>query len=449
MGHSKRLPFRLGASFVLVVLPLAAEGQEQATSAPKEPENNARYATEQPESSGLAVGLHSAASYDDNILGDNAHRVRDYVFEEGGLLSLWTNKPGWRLGLDYRPNALFYRTASNFNQVDQRLDLGSEFHLARHLLLELKDSLDYATGVLEPRPNGDVSLPVGGPSSLNATLFTPFARQFGNDASGEMAYDLSRRSSFHVSGGHAFRRFKNIDNVNPNASASLFNTESNAGGASYGYRVSRHFTTGLEYQFRDYRFSQSSHDRTHGGFLKVLWDAGPLVTLSLFGGAEYSDSQGQFQVPSTNPLQPGTVAVTQRTMRWLPGGGGSVTFRSDQTVLRLTAQHLVADGGGLLPAVTSSYEGAEIRRRMAGRWDVALTASNARSVGLQGPNGKGRVNTQAAGLAIEYPLAPVLSLHAGYNYFRQRTNQFVPLALNADRNRFTLGVFYRTHDHKF
>ena len=126
-----------------------------------------------------------------------------------------------------------------------------------------------------------------------------------------------------------------------------------------------------------------------------------------------------------------------------------MTFRSNQTVLRLTAQQLVADGGGLLPTVTNSYEGAEIRRRMVGRLDIALTASNARSVALQGLTGKGAVDTQSGGLAFEYPLAPVLSVHAGYNYFRQRTNQFVPLALDADRNRFTLGIFYRTHDYRF
>ena len=126
-----------------------------------------------------------------------------------------------------------------------------------------------------------------------------------------------------------------------------------------------------------------------------------------------------------------------------------MTFRSNETVFRLTGQRLVADGGGLLPAVMNSYEGAEIRQRFAGRWDVALTASNARSVALQGPTGKGAVDSQVAGIAIERPIVQTLSLHVGYDYLRQRTNQFVPFAFNADRNRFTLGLFYRTRDHVF
>jgi hypothetical protein len=123
-----------------------------------------------------------------------------------------------------------------------------------------------------------------------------------------------------------------------------------------------------------------------------------------------------------------------------------VTFRSNQTLFRLTGQRLVSDGGGLLAAVTNSYEGAEVRRRIGGRWDGVLTVSNARSVALQGPSGKGAVDTQAAGIAIERPIVQTLSLHVGYNYFRQRTNQFVPFAFNADRNRFTIGLFYRTRD---
>lgn len=448
MECSKRSLLRLGASLTLIGVPLAVQGQERP-AAPKEPENNSRYVGEQPEGSGFAVELHSASTWDDNILGNNALRIRDHVFDDGGLFSLWTNRPAWRLRLEYRPNALLYRTASNFNQVDQRLSFNNEFHLARHLLFRLKDSLDYATGVMEPQTNGDISLPIGAPSNLNATLFTPFARQLGNDASGGLEYDVSYRSSLSLSGDHGFRRFSNVSNSNVTFATNLFNTQSDSGGASYSYRMTRHFTAGLEYKFQDFRFSQAFQTRIHGGFLKVLWDVSPHVTLSAFGGPEYLDSQGQFVAPSTNPAQPGSVATAQRGMQWNLGGGGAVTFRSNQTVFRLSAQQMVGDGGGLLAGATNSYESAEIRRRMTGRLDVALTASNARTVALLGPTGKGKVDTQAGGVSIEYPLAPVLNLHLGYDYMRQRTNQFVPFAVDVDRNRVTLGLFYRTHDYAF
>lgn len=444
MDYSKKSIFRIVVFLTLTGAPLSVLGQE--STPPKEPEKDSRYVTEEPESNGFRVEMHSAASYDDNILGDNAHRIRDYVFEEGGAISLWARKPSWKFGLDYRPNALIYKDDSNFNQLDQRLSFDNEFHAAKHLLFKLNDSLDYATGVLEPQTNGNLSLPGGGTSGLNNTVITPFARQFGNEASGEMEYDMSLRSSFDFSGGHGFRRFKDIGNPNPSFATSLFNTQVDTGSGSYNYRMTRHLTTGLEYRFEDFHFGPLSHTQTQGGYLKMLWEASPFLTFSIYGGAEYTDSLGQFQAPSTNPLQPGTTTTTLTTRHWSPGGSGSVTFRSNQTVFRLTGQRLVADGGGLLPAVTNSYEGAEIRQRMAGKWDLILTASNARSVALQGPTGKGAVNTQEAGMAIEYPIARNLSIHTGYNYLRQRTNQFVPSAFNADRDRYTLGIFYRTRD---
>ncbi len=379
MEYSRGFLLRLAASFTLMSAPLAA--QEQERPAPKEPESNSAYITQEPEASGFAVELHSAANWDDNILGNNAHRVRDYVFEEGALFSVWTKGPGWKLGLDYRPNGLFYRTASNFNQLDQRLNFDNEFHAGRHLLFRLKDSLDYATGVLEPQANGELSLPSGGLSNLNATLFTPFARQFANEASGEVEYDLSYRSSFNFSGGHGFRRFTGIGNANTSPAPNLFGTQSDLGGGTYSYRVTKHFTAGLEYQYQNLSFSQSFHDITHGAFLRVLWDANPYTTLSFFGGGQYSDSEGQ--------------------------------------------------------------------RRMGGKWDIVITGSNARSLALQGPNGKGAFDTQAAGAALEHPLVQTLSLHLGYNYLRQRANQSVPFAVDMDRNRFTLGLFLRSHDYRF
>jgi len=141
MGHSKRTFFRLGTLLALVSASATTQAQQQPPPAPKEPESNSRYVTEQPEDSGLDIGLHTASSYDDNILGDSAHHIRDFVFEEGAVISLWTSKPSWKLGLEYRPNALLYHTASNFNQVDQRLDFNNESHLCRHLLVRLRDSL--------------------------------------------------------------------------------------------------------------------------------------------------------------------------------------------------------------------------------------------------------------------------------------------------------------------
>lgn len=414
--------------------------------APKQPQDDLRYATEQPANRGFAVEVHTTSSWDDNILGNNAHRASDYVFQEGGILDFWEKQPGWSIDLKYRPNALLYRTYNGLNQLDHRLDFANDFHLASHVIFRLKDSLDLTTGVFEPQANQDLALPVGGPTNLNSTVLAPLARQFANEASGEAEYEVSRRGTIRISGGHGFRRFTNVGTVSTNVAAHLFSTQSDVGSLSYDYRLTRHFTGGLIYEFENYRFGQALHDKTESGFLRVLWEMRPHITLSLFGGPQYSDSNGLFSTPSTNPLQPGSVLTSLRSRAWGPAGGGSITLRSNQTVFRLTAQQQVSDGGGLLAAVTSSFEAAEIRRRLALNWDVALTMSNARAVALEGPLGKGTLDSQAAGLTLEHPFSRTLNLHLEYDYLRQRANSLVPFPINLDRNRFTLGLLYRPHE---
>ena len=92
----------LAASFLLSGVPLGAQAQEAPP--PKEPKADSRYASEQAAGNGFAVELHSEATWDDNIFANNARRQRDYVFQEGGLFSIWSRRPSWGVGLEYRPN---------------------------------------------------------------------------------------------------------------------------------------------------------------------------------------------------------------------------------------------------------------------------------------------------------------------------------------------------------
>jgi hypothetical protein len=115
-------------------------------------------------------------------------------------------------------------------------------------------------------------------------------------------------------------------------------------------------------------------------------------------------------------------------------------------VLRLTAQRLITDGGGLFTTVVSAYEGAELRHRLGYNSDLVLVASNARSAVLQGFSGRGAVNTQSAGVSVEHSVFENLSVHFEYHVFRQRVNQYVPFA-DVDDGRYTLGIFYRIGRH--
>jgi hypothetical protein len=96
----------------------------------------------------------------------------------------------------------------------------------------------------------------------------------------------------------------------------------------------------------------------------------------------------------------------------------------------------------------NSYEGAELRHRLASSWDLVLIASNARSIALQGLLGRGAVGTQSAEMALEHSLFENLSVHFEYDFLRQRVNQYVPLAADLDDDRYTVGILYRIGSHK-
>jgi hypothetical protein len=300
---------------------------------------------------------------------------------------------------------------------------------------------------LESASNEHFSLPTGPPpGTLNSTLITPLIRELINQSELDVIYDISRRSLFEVSGNYAFLEFPG--GATSTAGLGLFNTQSGTGGFGYQYRLTRHFTLGSRYLFQNFHYDVAGRDDTHSMFLTALWQMGPYALVSIFGGPSFSRTGGPLTILSGNAGASENILSTGTVGKWGPGAGASLTLRSDQTVLRLTVQRLVADGGGLLTTVVNGYEGAELRRRLAYGWDLLLMASNARSVALQGFLGRGALDTQSAEVALERSLFGNLNMHFEYDFVRQRTNQYVPFAADVDDNRYTVGVLYRIGNHK-
>jgi hypothetical protein len=380
--------------------------------------------------------------HDNNIFSNDAHRQSDNVFQEGALLNVWKTKPLWSVGLQYQPTILLYQTATAFNALDQGLKLDGNYRVLPHLQFRWSESIHYTTGALESAPNEYVSLPNGPPPSLNSTLITPLIRELANQSGLELVYNSSSRSFFEVSGSYAFLDFPG----GASSTAGLFNTQSSTGGFGYQYRLTRHFTLGFRYLFQRFHYDVGSRDDTHNAFVTALWQTGPHMVVSLFAGPSFSMTGVPLTILSGQARTPGAIPSGTTARMLSPGAGVSLTLRSDQMVLRLTAQRLITDGGGLFTTVVSAYEGAELRHRLGYNSDLVLVASNARSAVLQGFSGRGAVNTQSAGVSVEHSVFENLSVHFEYHVFRQRVNQYVPFA-DVDDGRYTLGIFYRIGRH--
>lgn len=439
----------IGCSFATLPFAYAQSRQREDRKVKKakkrgDPLAHSRYAGETSLLNGIDLELHSEVTADNNVLGINTNKRGDTLFQEGASFSLLTRRQSWDIFLQYRPDYVFYRSTNSINQFTQGFDIDTDYRVTRHATVRLFDSLAYELGALIPRLNADFNLPIGPPSSLNATIFTPTARSFSNQVGLGATFEVSRRTSFEVSTGYSFRRFSKVGPV----TANFLNTKGINGGFGLQYRVSERLTMGPRFLYQDYRFGTVARDKTESAFLNVNYESGPSLSFSAFGGPQYSDANGQFLRTSNDPTQPSIVLVPGSHKGWNIAGGGSVSLRAEKTLFRFSAQRMVSDGGGLLTAVTNTSEAVEFRRRLTRYWDVVLTAVNGRSLSLQSSTGRGKVDTQSLGIALERPITENLSVHGEFNYLRQRTNQVVPFEANIDRNRAMIGIFYRIGAYK-
>jgi hypothetical protein len=416
--------------------PVVAQMQDPLP--PREPQADSHYVNESPSSSGFAVDLQSNVARDNNVFSNDANRQSDFVFQNGAFLEFWKTEPIWNVGIDYRPSILLHETATALNAVDQAFQLDGAYRLRRNLQVQLTESLYYTTGALESTSNEYFSLPNTSSTGLNSTLIIPRIRELTNSSALKVVYDSSRRTSFQVSGSYSFLDFAG----GPSVTAGLFNTQSRMGGFAYQYRLTQHLTIGFRYSLQNYRYEFGARDDTHSAFVTALWEMGPHVIVTIFGGPSFSITGGPQATGSVNASASKTTLPRAAAGSWSPGAGGTLTLRSDQTVLRFTAQRLITDGGGLLNTVVNANEGAELRHRLVYGSDLVVMATNTRSVALQGFGGRGIVDTQSAGIALEHSLFENLSMHFGYDFFRQRVNQYVHFA-DVDEGRYTVGILYR------
>ena len=390
------------------------------------------YAGEPSTNAGYNLQVGSGVSYDSNIFNDNANRKGDAVFREEALFNLWEQKPRWDFGFQYNPTFLFYSTTSGFNAFNQDLAANGTFRLTRRFSFAWSEGFYDMTGLFQAASNQFVLVPVGVPPNLNSTPLTPLTRSLSNEVDAHIQYQASRRGMFDLMGAYALQNFQGAGSV---SAVGLFNTKNASGGARYEYRLEQHFSLGARYLFEAFSYGVGTPQNVHSVFATGDWQLNRRATLSLYGGPQYVESGGPF--PIFGPL----------ASPWRPAGGGTLTVRTDQTVLELTGQYLVGNGGGLLTTVTNSYEGVNFRRRLNLDWDLMLIGMNARSAALQGVPGKGIVNTETAGAAVEHPIFENLHMHLEYDFLRQRINRFVPRSANGDTSEVTFGVFYRFGDH--
>ncbi len=396
------------------------------------------YAGTTPPRNILALGLNVGSSYDDNIFGNNQQRVGDVAFQFGPTLNVRREGQRLKLALSYQPHFRIYRTTSDLNSVDQSLGFDAAYRASSRLSFRARTTASYTNGIFQSSQNEGFLPGLGSPSGLNDTLFTPTARQLRLSSRIDASYQVSPHDSLGLFVGQSKLDFRQQFS-NP---GSVQNTDQKNAGLDYQHRLSPHTTLGMDYQYQDIRFGLDSRARVHSPFFSYAQQLSRSLTLSIFGGPQFSHLREVIVLP----LGPFTlrIPISLATSNWALGG--TLTKQLDKTAFQLTGQHQVSDGGGLLGAVVSSSVGTSVRRRLPGRWDASWSAGYADNRSLDTTSSRGAYQSLTAGFGLAHSMTEKLSVRLGYDFIHQRGTGQSQLFGNFDRDLWSVQFSYRFHE---
>ena len=381
----------------------------------------------------VLFGLNLGSNYDDNVFGNNINRSADESFVVGPSVTLRRETDRFHIDLNYHPYFRIYRTASELNRLDESLSVDSSYQMTSRFSARARAGATYTNGIFLPSQNDTYVSGLSSSTSTGSVLYTPTERQVGVNARVDLSDQVSPHDSIGVYGGGSL-----LDFIQPGStSGGLQNTQEVDAGILYERRMSLHTTVGANYQFQDISFGASFRTNVHSLFFSYAQQFSPTVTVSVFGGPQFS------HVNQTISLFSGLVTVQSPTSLVEWALGGTVTKRTSRTVFTLNAQHQVSNGGGFIAAVVGTSGGGSIRRELPGHWDAVLSGNYARNTSLGTGTSPENYYSETAGFGLEHSLNERISLRLGYDFIHQKGSGATPLFANMDRNLVSIQFFFK------
>jgi len=434
----------ISAVLLLACLPLQA--QEQGTSG----EGRASIpgpvsgvtppltlAGETPQTNVLVGSIRVSSFYDDNALNRNANKLDDFQYAISPSIAFQQVRRRLSWNVNYDGGVSVNQRLKGRDLVNHNAGAGFQYRLTRRATLQLRENYSVTSDPFDRIGQSRFLAGLGGIGQLNPFVVTPTATRISSVSKTDFTYQTGRHSLLGMSGSFSSLRQKDVPGAASLANR-LLDTRSLNGRAYYAHQVSRRHNMGVEYDVQDLRFNGSSGRTVSTGvfyFDDIILT--PRMQFSFFAGPQRSHTHDNVLLNFFGlPL----VAAVLRD-QWSFAGGGNFTWQGRRTALRLGAQRIVSDGGGLIGAVRLQSLTAEIRKNLSRRWSVYLEGSffDGRSL-LSGP--ALRLKTEAASLSLERPVAANLLLHLRYSRLHQAQSGAGSVQLPADHNRAEIGFVY-------
>jgi hypothetical protein len=403
-------------------------GGAMATPAPVSGEGYSMGFTSETRSNYLRGGLVFSSAYNSDVTtGTNGQPVSDVSYTISPTISLDQTRSRLHWVFNYSPGFTFYQKNSSLNQANQNLGVSLSWRLSPHVTLSLRDSLQKTSSVLY-QPSTDFEQSVsGGIFVPNYSVIAPIADVLTNTANATLTYQFAANAMVGASG-----TFSNLHYANQAQVPGLSDSSSKGGSAFYSYRLSKMHYIGITYQYQMFLAYPSlgqSETQSHSifGFYTVYLK--PTLTVSLFGGPQYSNTQ-QFGQPTLSS--------------WSPAGGASMNWQGRLTSFAASYSKAVNEGGGLSGAVQTNSAAASVRRQLTRTLNAAIGASYANNSVLDAlPTFNTGGHTISGNASVQRQVHEHLNLQLQYTRVHQSYSGIAALSGTPDRSLVMATISYQ------
>jgi hypothetical protein len=353
--------------------------------------------------------------------------VGDESYSIWPTISLDETRSRFHLTLSYSPGYTFYQNTSSLNAANQNFAVGFKYRLSPHLTLSLRDSFQKTSSILN-QVNPDSGSPVSGAVFVpNNSVIAPIADVLTNNANATLTYQFSADGMIGASG-----TFTNLHYPNATQVPGLFDSSSMGGSAFYNYRLSAKNYIGATYQYQtffSYLTGGQSETQTQSILLFYTLYFKPTLSLSLFGGPQYSNTQ-QLGLPSSQ--------------LWSPAAGASFGWQGKLTSAAVSYSQAISGGGGLVGAVHYYGVNGALRRQITRNLNASISASYANNQvldALPGYNNSG--HTVSGGASLQRQIGKNLNAGVQYTRVRQVYTDVPAISVVPDHNRIAGTISYQ------
>ena len=381
------------------------------------------FTSEMERSNYLRGGASASFAYSDNVLNTVGNPVSDETYTIGPFIELDLTRTRFRLNTTYSPSFTFYQHLTDRNQTNQGLALSFAYRLSPHVTFTAQDSLakTYAFSGLAFNNIAGLPNPIQSPNLL---FIDPVADTLINTAGVGVSYQFSRNDTVGATGNSSILRY-----LNQSQAPGLYDSTGYGAGGYYTHRFGRNYL-GVNYLFQDFTTEtiqlKTKTDSIYGSYTFYLK---PNLSLSAFGGPQYSDTFG-----------PGTVPVK----KWSPAGGGSVAWQGEETSFAAAFSHRITDGGGSPGAVTANSVNAlfraQLTRTLIGSVGAGYSSTTSLAPAFQSQSNGSSVSATAG---LQRAFGEHWTGSVGYQYLHQNYSNIAVINQAQNQSQVSVSVSYQ------